>query len=210
MGGGKVSDKMLLIDNILDRVQTIAFVGGIANTFFMYRDKITVGKSLVDKSENVQELVDNIIAKAKRLNVDIWLPNDFICSESIKDDKNTHIRDTKANPVLANESIFDIGPHSANDLVELIKKHKLFLWNGPCGVYEMEGFRSGSKIVAEGTASLTDVFRVIGGGDTAAVITMVGLKHDQFNHVSTGGGAALVLLEGKQLPGLTTLNVKTN
>ncbi|KAK6363630.1 phosphoglycerate kinase [Orbilia blumenaviensis] len=206
LGGAKVSDKIQLIDNLIPKVNKLIICGGMAFTFKKVLDGVKIGKSLFDQagSEKVQELVD----KAKANNVDVVLPVDFVTADKFDKDAETgYAKDADGIP---DEWMgLDCGPESVKLFTAAIADSKTILWNGPAGVFEFEKFAAGTKAtldaVVEGAQNGKIV--IIGGGDTATVAAKYGVE-DKLSHVSTGGGASLELLEGKELPGVVALSEK--
>ncbi|CAF0950205.1 unnamed protein product [Rotaria sp. Silwood1] len=206
LGGAKVSDKIQLIENLLDKVNGLIIGGGMAFTFLKQKDNMKIGKSLFDSegSKSIQQILD----KAKAKNVEIHLPVDFIVANDIKS-KDTK-EATKENGIEDDYLGLDIGKESIKQFSEAIKQAKTIVWNGPMGVFEQDQFANGTKellkVVAEQTKAHATT--IIGGGDTATACAKFGFV-DQMSHVSTGGGASLELLEGKDLPGVTGLSDKS-
>ncbi|KAL2107716.1 hypothetical protein VUR80DRAFT_4851 [Thermomyces stellatus] len=206
LGGAKVSDKIQLIDNLLDKVNTLVVCGGMAFTFKKALEGMSIGNSLFD--EPGSKTVGSLMDKAKKNNVKVVLPVDFVTADKFDKDANTGKATDK-------EGIPDgwMGLDCAEKSVELYKQAideaQTILWNGPAGVFEFEKFAGGTKAtldaVVEGCAKGKIV--IIGGGDTATVAAKYGVE-DKLSHVSTGGGASLELLEGKELPGVVALSSK--
>lgn len=202
MGGAKVSDKLLLIENMLDKVDNLIIGGGMAYTFAKAQGG-NIGKSLVE--EDKQELALQIIQKAKDKGVNLLLPTDSIIADAFANEANT---DTAPNKDIKEGWMgLDIGPESIKAFTEVIEGSKTILWNGPMGVFEMEKFEQGTKAVAEAVVKATQngAFSLIGGGDSAAAVSKFGLN-DEVSYVSTGGGALLEYMEGKELPGVKAIN----
>jgi phosphoglycerate kinase len=201
MGGAKVSDKILLIENLLERANNIIIGGGMAYTFFKAQGG-EVGNSLVeaDRLGTAKELLE----KAKAKNVKIYLPADSIIAD--KFDANANIKEADNNSIPAGWMGLDIGPKAIKEFKEVILNSKTVLWNGPMGVFEMEKFQSGTKAVAEAIAEATQkgAYSLIGGGDSVAAINQFGYA-DKVSYVSTGGGAMLEFFEGKELPGIAAI-----
>ncbi|POS76448.1 phosphoglycerate kinase [Diaporthe helianthi] len=206
LGGAKVSDKIQLIDNLLDKVNTLVIAGGMAFTFKKTLDNMSIGNSLFDEAgaKTVRQLVE----KAKKNNVKIVLPVDFITADKFDKDANTGTATDKEG-IPEGWMGLDCGAESVKLYKDAIAEAKTILWNGPAGVFEFEKFASGTKATldaaVEGAQSGKIV--IIGGGDTATVAAKYGVE-DKLSHVSTGGGASLELLEGKELPGVTALSSK--
>ena len=202
MGGAKVSDKILLIEQLLDKVDNLIVGGGMAYTFAKAQGG-KIGKSLVE--EDKLQLATELIAKAKEKGVNLLLPVDSIIADAFAADAKT---DVAANDQIKDDWMgLDIGPASVEKFKEVILKSKTLLWNGPMGVFEMEKFESGTKAVAEAVVEATKngAFSLIGGGDSAAAVAKFGFD-DDVSYVSTGGGALLEYMEGKELPGVKAIN----
>ncbi|CAF1111249.1 unnamed protein product [Rotaria sordida] len=206
LGGAKVSDKIQLIENLLDKVNGLIIGGGMAFTFLKVKDNMKIGKSLFDNEGS--KSIQKILEKAKSKNVEIHLPVDFIVANDIKS-KDTK-EATKENGIDDDYLGLDIGKESIKKFSEVVKQAKTIVWNGPMGVFEQDQFANGTKellkVVAQQTKS--NATTIIGGGDTATACAKFGFV-DQMSHVSTGGGASLELLEGKELPGVTGLSDKS-
>ncbi len=202
MGGAKVSDKIELIDQLLKKVDNLIIGGGMAYTFAKAQGG-KIGNSLVE--DDKLELAVELIAKAKKKKVKLLLPVDSIIADAFADDaktgkaKNDNIKDGWMG--------LDIGAESIKSFVKVIKESKTILWNGPMGVFEMEKFQEGTKSVAEAVVEATKkgAFSLIGGGDSAAAVAKFGFN-DDVSYVSTGGGALLEYMEGKELPGVKAIN----
>jgi phosphoglycerate kinase len=201
LGGKKVGDKILVIENLLNLVDTLLIGGGMAYTF-MKAQGLEIGDSLLDKDG--VEVAKTVLAKAAEKNVPLLLPVDFLVADKFANDANTKI--VEAGKIEAGWQGLDIGPKTTELFCGVIRKAKMVVWNGPVGVFEMETFSKGTRAIAECLAS-NPVTSIIGGGDSAAAVTQFGLE-DKMSHVSTGGGASLEMLEGKQLPGLLALSDK--
>lgn len=201
MGGAKVSDKILLIENLLERANHIIIGGGMAYTFFKAQGG-NVGNSLVeeDRIDTAKELLD----KAKAKNVQIHLPVDSIIADKFDANANTQEADNRSIP--SGWMGLDIGPRAIQAFSDVIVNSKTILWNGPMGVFEMEKFQNGTKAIAEAIAGATQkgAFSLIGGGDSVAAINQFGYA-DKVSYVSTGGGAMLEFFEGKDLPGIAAI-----
>jgi len=206
LGGAKVSDKIQLIDNLLDKVNSLIICGGMAFTFKKTLEGVKIGNSLFDQagSEKCRELVE----KAKKNNVKIILPVDYITADKFDKDAETGTA-TDAEGVPDGWMGLDCGEESIKLYKEAIDDAKTILWNGPPGVFEFEKFANGTKktLDAAVAAAQNGKIVIIGGGDTATVAAKYGVE-DKLSHVSTGGGASLELLEGKELPGVTALSTK--
>lgn len=201
IGGAKVKDKIDVIDNLLDQVDHLIIGGGLSFTFIKAQGH-DVGKSLLE--EDKIELAKSFIEKAKEKGVQLHLPIDAVVANEFSKDAETQVVGVDAIP--AEWMGLDIGPKTAEKYAEVIKASKLIIWNGPMGVFEMEKFAHGTKTVAEAMAA-TAGYTVIGGGDSAAAVEKFEVA-EKMDHVSTGGGASLELMEGKELPGITALHDK--
>lgn len=201
LGGAKVSDKIGVIDNLLEKVDKIIIVGAMAYTFLKSQG-ISVGKSLVE--DDKLDVARDILKKADEKNVKIILPIDFVVAEEISEDANTAI--VPAMNIPKNLEGLDIGPMSVKLINEELKDAKTVIWNGPAGVFEIPIFANGTFEIAK-TLSNLDAITIIGGGDSASAIAQAGLS-DKMSHISTGGGASLEMLEGKVLPGIACINDK--
>jgi len=201
LGGAKVSDKILLIENLMSTANQIIIGGGMAYTFLAAQG-FKIGNSLceTEKLDLALELLD----RAKSGSVDIVLPVDSVAADAFNAEANTII--TADQNIPNNYLGLDIGPKSMQLFAEKIKSSKTIIWNGPMGVFEFDRFAEGTKAVAQATLEATrnGAFSLIGGGDSAAAANKFGLA-DQFSFVSTGGGAMLELLEGKILPGVEAI-----
>ena len=204
LGGSKVSDKLGVISHLLERVDTLLIGGGMLFTFLAAQGH-KVGASLLEADQ--LETVRDYLADANRLGVRIVLPTDIVVAETFAADA--------AHEVVAADAIesssfgesglgLDIGPASAQAFAEVIENSSTVFWNGPMGVFEMPAFAEGTRTVARALTE-TDGFTVVGGGDSAAAVRALGFADEQFGHISTGGGASLEYLEGKNLPGLEVL-----
>jgi phosphoglycerate kinase len=203
LGGAKVSDKIQLIMNLLDKVDKMIVGGGMAYTFLKVKDGMSIGTSLYD--EEGAKIVPEIVEKAKKLGVEIILPVDFTISSKFGEDgevKEASMADGIPDGFMG----LDCGPKSIQLNAEAVRSSKTLIWNGPMGVFEMAKFEVGTKalmdVVVEETAKGT--VTVIGGGDTATACKKYDTE-DKVSHCSTGGGASLELLEGKVLPGVAAL-----
>mmetsp|Transcript_113673 Transcript_113673/g.200644 ORF Transcript_113673/g.200644 Transcript_113673/m.200644 type:complete len:420 (-) Transcript_113673:184-1443(-) len=204
LGGAKVSDKIQLIKNMLDKVNMMIVGGGMAFTFLKVINKIEIGSSLFD--EEGSKIVEEIMAKAVEKGVEIILPVDFICSSKFGEDGEIKIA-TMEEGVPAGFMGLDCGPESIKKNAEAVAKAKTIIWNGPMGVFEMASFEPGTKSLMDEVVKATAAgcVTVIGGGDTATACKKYDTE-DKVTHCSTGGGASLELLEGKALPGVVTLD----
>jgi phosphoglycerate kinase len=203
MGGAKVSDKILLIEKLLDKVDNLIIGGGMAYTFAKAQGG-EIGTSLLEADK--QELSLELIEKAKSKGVNLILPMDTVIADKFANDADK--KDVASGQIPADWMGLDIGPKSVELFQEVIKNSKTLLWNGPMGVFEMESFQVGTKAVAEAVVAATKdngAFSLIGGGDSAAAIAKFGME-DEVSYVSTGGGALLEYMEGKELPGVKAIN----
>ena len=198
LGGAKVSDKIGVITNLLDKVNMLAIGGGMVFTFLAAQGK-EIGTSLVEQ-ESIP-LVKDLLARALQLGVRVLLPTDIVVAPAFADVSPTLVR---ADSIPHDQMGLDIGPESAQTFANAINECKTVFWNGPMGVFEFSNFAAGTKVVAQ---ALTEVkgLSVVGGGDSAAAVRALGFKDEDFGYISTGGGASLEYLEGKELPGLTAL-----
>jgi phosphoglycerate kinase len=200
LGGAKVSDKIGVISNLLNKVNVIAIGGGMVFTFLAAQNK-QIGKSLVETE--LIPIVKDLLNQAEQLGVKLILPTDIVVAKEFSESSQPTIVSVDAIP---NDQMgLDIGPESAKYFAQEIVKCKTVFWNGPMGVFEFPNFAQGTKIVAQ---SLTQVqgISVVGGGDSAAAVRKLGFEDKQFGYISTGGGASLEYLEGKELPGLVALS----
>jgi phosphoglycerate kinase len=201
MGGAKISDKILIIENLLNRVDNLIIGGGMAYTFFKAQGG-KIGKSLVE--EDRLELALELIKKAKEKGVNLLLPADSVAADDFNNDAN---RETVDNMSIKDGYMgLDIGPKAIEAFTEVIKKSRTILWNGPMGVFEMPNFANGTQKIAAAVVEATSrgAFSLIGGGDSAAAVNRLGYG-DKVSYVSTGGGALLEYMEGKELPGIAVL-----
>ena len=198
LGGAKVSDKIQLINHLMDQVDGILIGGGMQYTFFLAQG-IGVGNSPVEKGH--LETAKEILAKAKRLGIDFRLPLDHTIATALRPDAQQ--RTTEKPGVPEGWEGVDVGPKTVVSYVQALQGARTVLWNGPMGVFEMEPFARGTRAIAQAIAD-SGAFSVVGGGDSAAAVVQFGLQ-DRFTHVSTGGGASLEYLEGKTLPGVAAL-----
>ncbi len=201
IGGAKVKDKIGVIDNLLDKVDNLLIGGGLSYTFTRAQGHET-GDSLVE--EDKVELAKSFIDKAKRKNVALYLPTDAVVANKFSADAQT--KTLAVDEITEGWMGLDIGPETAERYKQVIKGSKFVIWNGPMGVFEMEPFANGTKTVADAMAE-TSAYTVIGGGDSAAAVEKFGVA-DKMDHVSTGGGASLEFMEGKELPGVAVLQDK--
>jgi len=202
MGGAKVSDKILLIEKLLDKVDNLLIGGGMAYTFAKAQGG-NIGNSLVEADK--LDLALELIAKAKSKGVNLVLPTDSVIADAFSAEANT---DAANNDNIKDGWMgLDIGPAAVKQYKEVVASSKTILWNGPMGVFEMQKFEAGTKAVAEAVVEATEkgAFSLIGGGDSAAAVAKFGFE-DQVSYVSTGGGALLEYMEGKELPGVKAIN----
>jgi len=205
LGGSKVSDKLGVIDNLLPSVNKLCVGGGMVFTFLAAQGH-SVGSSLLEKDQI--ETCQNYLKRAAELGVEVVLPTDIVVASKFGADAEVAITAADAiesSPFGATGLGLDIGPVSAKHFAEVIRGSKTVFWNGPMGVFEIDKFANGTRQVA---AALTEIdgLSVVGGGDSAAAVRILGFADEQFGHISTGGGASLEYLEGKKLPGLEVLN----
>lgn len=201
IGGAKVKDKIGVIESLLEKVDHLIIGGGLSFTFIKAQGH-DIGKSLLE--EDKIELAKSFIEKAKAKGVQLHMPVDAVVANEFSQDAETQIVDVDAIP--ADWMGLDIGPKTAANYAEVIKNSKLIIWNGPMGVFEIDKFANGTKTVADAMAT-TAGYTVIGGGDSAAAVEKFEVA-DKMDHISTGGGASLELMEGKELPGIVALNDK--
>jgi phosphoglycerate kinase len=201
MGGAKISDKILIIEKLLDKVNHLIIGGGMAYTFFKALGG-NIGKSLVE--EDKLDLAKELIQKAKAKGVELHLPIDSVIADKFDNAANTEVANN--NAIKDGWMGLDIGPQASVVFAKVIAESKTILWNGPMGVFEMTKFESGTKAVADAIVSATakGAFSLIGGGDSAAAVAKFGVE-DKVSYVSTGGGALLEYFEGKVLPGVKAL-----
>jgi phosphoglycerate kinase len=203
IGGSKISGKIDVIDNLLDKVNTLVIVGGMAYTFQRALG-VTTGKSLVE--EDKIDMAKSAIEKAKAKGVRLLLPEDNILADSFSPDAKTQTWDTSKN-FPADWQGLDIGPLSVAAIEQVVATAKTIVWNGPAGVFEFPRFAVGTNAIAHAVASNRTAISIIGGGDSVSAINQAGVA-DQITHISTGGGASLEFLEGKKLPGVEALTDK--
>ena len=202
LGGAKVSDKIGVIENLLEKVDKLIVGGAMAYTFFLAQGK-EVGGSKVE--EDKVELAKELIKKAKENNVELVFPIDIHCGREFSEDTEDIFVDVNEQSIPKEFSGFDAGPKSIKNIKNILKDAKTIIWNGPLGVFELDKFAHATNEVARYIASLEDAVTIIGGGDSAAAVEKAGLS-EKMTHMSTGGGASLELLEGKDLPGLVALD----
>jgi phosphoglycerate kinase len=200
LGGAKVSDKIGVISNLLDKVDVLIVGGGMVFTF-LAASGMQIGKSLVET--DLVPTVKDLLLRANSLGVKILLPSDIVVAKEFAENSQPSVVSSDQIPM--DQMGLDIGPVSASAFANEIKKCKTVFWNGPMGVFEFASFSNGTKVVAQ---ALTEVkgLAVVGGGDSAAAVRKLGFEDNQFGYISTGGGASLEYLEGKELPGLNALS----
>jgi len=203
IGGSKISGKIDVISNLLDKVNTLVIVGGMAYTFQRALG-VTTGRSLVE--EDKIDMAKDAIAKAKALGVELLLPVDNVLADNFTPDANTQPWDTSVN-FPADWQGLDIGPKSIAAIEKVVATAKTIVWNGPAGVFEFPKFAVGTNAIAKAVAANTGAISIIGGGDSVSAINQAGVA-DKITHISTGGGASLEFLEGKKLPGVEALTDK--
>jgi phosphoglycerate kinase len=200
LGGAKVSDKIGVISNFLDKVNLIAIGGGMVFTFLAAQGK-EVGKSLVEI--DLIPTVKELMTRADTLGVKFLLPTDIVVAKEFAADSKPTVVSSGSIP--SDQMGLDIGPDSSALFASEIKKCKTIFWNGPMGVFEFANFSNGTKVVAQALSEV-DEMAVVGGGDSAAAVRKLGFEDKDFGYISTGGGASLEYLEGKELPGLVALS----
>ena len=202
LGGAKVSDKIAVISNLLDKVNVMAIGGGMVFTFLAAQGK-EIGSSLVER--DLIPTVKDLIAQAAKNGVELHLPTDILVAPTFSADAPATL--VSADAIPADQMGLDIGPESAKDFAQAIEKCKTVFWNGPMGVFEFAAFAQGTKVVAEALTKVSGI-SVVGGGDSAAAVRALGFADSDFGYISTGGGASLEYLEGKELPGLVALDLQ--
>ena len=201
LGGAKVSDKLGVIENLLGKVDILAIGGGMVFTFLKAQGK-EIGTSLVETE--MLDVVKGLIATAEKNGVKLVLPTDIVVAPTFAQDATPTL--VSADAIPADQMGLDIGPVSAKAFADEIVKCKTVFWNGPMGVFEFPNFAAGTKVVAQALTEVSGV-SVVGGGDSAAAVRALGFADSQFGYISTGGGASLEYLEGKELPGLKALEL---
>ena len=199
LGGSKVSDKIGVIENLLDKVNVMAIGGGMLFTFLAAQGH-GIGKSLVEV--DLIPTVKDLIARAEKLGVKLLLPTDIVVAPEFSADATPTT--VSADAIPSDQMGLDIGPDSASAFATAISECKTVFWNGPMGVFEFANFAAGTKVVAQALTTVSGI-SVVGGGDSAAAVRKLGFRDDQFGYISTGGGASLEYLEGKDLPGISVL-----
>ncbi|WP_205504315.1 phosphoglycerate kinase [Rufibacter psychrotolerans] len=205
MGGAKISDKILVIEQLLDRVDNLIIGGGMSYTFAKAQGG-TIGNSLLE--EDKQQLTLELLKKAEERGVKIYLPVDSVIADAF--DNNAQSQVVASGTIPDGWMGLDIGPETRAQFAEVIRNSKTILWNGPMGVFEFPNFAVGTKAIAEAVVDATrnhGAYSLIGGGDSAAAVTQMGHAHD-VSYVSTGGGALLEYMEGKALPGVVALQAE--
>ena len=201
LGGAKVSDKLGVISNLLGKVDVMAIGGGMVFTFLAAQGR-EIGSSLVERE--MLDTVRDLIEEAREKGVRLLLPTDILTAPRFAADAPATI--VAADAIPADQMGLDIGPDSALAFATAIKECKTLFWNGPMGVFEFPAFAGGTKVIAQALTEV-DGISVVGGGDSAAAVRALGFTDDQFGYISTGGGASLEYLEGKELPGLQALDL---
>jgi phosphoglycerate kinase len=201
LGGAKVSDKLGVIENLLGKVDVLAIGGGMVFTFLKAQGK-EIGTSLVEAE--MLDVVKGLIATAEKNGVKLLLPTDIVVAPTFSADATPTL--VAADAIPADQMGLDIGPASAVAFAAEIVKCKTVFWNGPMGVFEFPNFAAGTKVVAQALTQVSGI-SVVGGGDSAAAVRALGFADSQFGYISTGGGASLEYLEGKELPGLKALDL---
>ncbi len=201
LGGAKVSDKLGVIENLLGKVDVLAIGGGMVFTFLKAQGK-EIGTSLVEAE--MLDVVKGLIATAEKNGVKLLLPADIVVAPTFAADATPTL--VAADAIPADQMGLDIGPASAIAFATEIVKCKTVFWNGPMGVFEFPNFAAGTKVVAQALTQVSGI-SVVGGGDSAAAVRALGFADSQFGYISTGGGASLEYLEGKELPGLKALDL---
>ena len=201
LGGAKVSDKIGVISNLLNKVDVMAIGGGMVFTFLAAQGK-EIGKSLVES--DLIPTVKDLIAKAESSGVKLILPTDIVVAAEFKSDSPALV--VSAEKIPADQMGLDIGPESALAFAAAIAQCKTVFWNGPMGVFEFANFAHGTRVVAQALTEVSGI-SVVGGGDSAAAVRALGFADSDFGYISTGGGASLEYLEGKELPGLSALDL---
>jgi phosphoglycerate kinase len=203
IGGSKISGKIDVINNLLDKVDTLVIVGGMAYTFARAKG-ITTGKSLVE--EDKIDVAKAALAKAEAKGVKLLLPVDNILADAFTPDANTQPWDTSKNFPEDWQGL-DVGPKTVEAIKKVVAEARTIVWNGPAGVFEFPRFAVGTNAIAEAVAANREAISIVGGGDSVAAVKQAGVA-DRIKHISTGGGASLEFLEGKKLPGVEALTGK--
>lgn len=205
VGGSKVSTKIGVLENLIDKVDTLILGGGMTYTFVKAQG-YSVGKSICE--EDKLDVAKDLLKKAQEKNVKLVIAQDVLIADDFSQNANTQV--VAANAIPENWEGIDAGPVSRKEFDEIIQNAKTILWNGPVGVFEIDKFAEGTKAVAKSVAEATQkgAKSVLGGGDTVAAIEKFGIAPESYSHISTGGGASLEFIEGKELPGVAALNDK--
>ena len=201
LGGAKVSDKLGVISNLLEKVDVMAIGGGMLFTFLKAQGR-EIGTSLVELE--MLDTVKDLITQAERKGVKLLLPTDVVVAPAFSADAKPTL--VSIDQIPSDQMGLDIGPVSARAFADEIERCKTVFWNGPMGVFEFPNFASGTKVVAQALTKVAGI-SVVGGGDSAAAVRALGFKDADFGYISTGGGASLEYLEGKELPGLAALDI---
>ena len=201
LGGSKVSDKLGVISNLLGKVDVMAIGGGMVFTFLAAQGR-EIGTSLVETE--MLDTVRALISEAKEKGVQLILPTDIVIAPTFSADATPTV--VAADAIPSDQMGLDIGPVSAEAFAAAIRGCQTVFWNGPMGVFEFPAFAAGTKVVAQALTEVSGI-SVVGGGDSAAAVRALGFSDDQFGYISTGGGASLEYLEGKELPGLKALDL---
>ena len=199
LGGSKVSDKIGVISNLLDKVDTLAIGGGMLFTFLAAKG-YEIGKSLVET--DLIPTVTELMERAEKLGVKLLLPTDIVVAPEFNIDAKPSV--VAANAIPADQMGLDVGPETAITFAKAMGECKTVFWNGPMGVFEFPNFANGTKVLAQALTQVSGI-SVVGGGDSAAAVRKLGFADSDFGYISTGGGASLEYLEGKELPGLVVL-----
>lgn len=202
IGGAKVSSKLAVLESLLTKVDRLIIAGGMSYTFLKAKG-LAVGISLVE--EDMIETARRILGKAHDMNVHLYFPVDHLVTKEFSPDAD--FRQVARGGIADDEMGMDIGPLSIEKFTHVLKGARTVIWNGPVGVFEFQKFATGTMSLARAIASLPDCVTVIGGGDSVSAVNKAGVA-DKMSHISTGGGASLELLEGKELPGIAALNAK--
>jgi phosphoglycerate kinase len=201
LGGAKVSDKLAVIENLIGKVDVIAIGGGMLFTFLKAQGK-EIGKSLCE--DEMLDTVKALLESAKAKGVILLLPTDIVVAPEFAIDAKPTL--VSADAIPSDQIGLDMGPESAAAFANSVTNCKTVFWNGPMGVFEFPNFANGTKVIAEALTKVSGI-SVVGGGDSAAAVRKLGFKDEQFGYISTGGGASLEYLEGKELPGLKALGL---
>jgi phosphoglycerate kinase len=201
IGGAKVSDKIAVLERLVDRVESLLIGGGMANTFLLERG-LEIGTSLAEA--DAKQDARRVVELAKQRGTTILLPTDVVIAPGIESNETTVV---PIDAVPSDQGIFDIGPETINAFANAVRSAKTIFWNGPMGVFEKPQFARGTTAIAN-TVAESDAFSVIGGGDSVAAVEAAGMA-DQISHISTGGGASLEFVEGRRLPGIEALREET-